>query len=219
MSTVGDFSIFPAYKSTYVDQIGGGRAPVTDQVVTQRRTRNRPATRSAILDAARNRFARDGYDGAALREIAAEVGVDPALVIRYFGSKEGLFVEALHCAGGGVEAVAQGPVADFGERVARLLVQEPRDDGKLSALLMILRSASSSRAAAVIRQNRQQNFYGPIEAWLGGGPEAAVKARLVAGIITGLAISRAVEPDYGLDAAGLEIMRRRVADLLQQAVA
>lgn len=189
------------------------------QVVTPRRSRNRPATRSAILDAARNRFARDGYDGARLREIAAEVGVDAALVICYFGSKEGLFVEALNWAGGGVEVLVQGQVADFGERVARLLVQEPRDDGKLSTLLMILRSASSPRAATVIRQNRQQKFYGPIEAWLGDGPEAAVKARLAAGIITGFAINRAVEPDYGLDAAGLEIMRRRVADLLQRAVA
>jgi AcrR family transcriptional regulator len=192
---------------------------VTAQVVTPRRSRNGAATRSAILDAARNRFARDGYDGAGLREIAAEVGVDAALVIRYFGSKEGLFVEALNCAGGGVEALVQGQVADFGEQVARLLVQEPRDDGKLSSLLMVLRSASSPRAAAVIRQNRQQEFYGPIEAWLGGGPEAAVKARLAAGIITGFAICRAVDANYGLDAAGLETMRRRVADLLQRAVA
>ena len=55
------------------------------------RTRNAAATRQAILDAAHHRFAKEGYDGASLREIAADAKVDAALVSRYFGSKEQLF--------------------------------------------------------------------------------------------------------------------------------
>ncbi|MFP4635273.1 MAG: helix-turn-helix domain-containing protein, partial [Nitriliruptoraceae bacterium] len=44
-----------------------------------------------MLSAARRRFARDGYDGASIRAIAAEAGVDPALVHHYFGPKRELF--------------------------------------------------------------------------------------------------------------------------------
>src|SRR4051812_7837944 len=53
-------------------------------------------TRSAILDAARRQFAERGYDATTVRDIAAEADIDPALVIRYFGSKDDLFVLAAH---------------------------------------------------------------------------------------------------------------------------
>ena len=56
--------------------------------------RRSDATRAAILAAARERFAAAGYHGATVRGIAARAAVDPALVIRYFGSKEDLFAAA-----------------------------------------------------------------------------------------------------------------------------
>lgn len=191
--------------------------PVMTNVGALRRSRNGPATRVAILAAARNRFARDGYDGAGLRDIAADVGVDAALVCRYFGSKEELFAEALGCASG-VGDLMQGEVEGFGERVARYLVIEPRDDCKLATLLMVLRSASSPRAAAVIRKNSQAEFYGPIETWLGGGADAPIRARLLAGVITGFAICRAVNEDYGLDEPAQEALSAQLADLLQKVI-
>lgn len=187
------------------------------KVGTLQRSRNAAATRSAILAAARSRFARDGYDGAGLRDIAADVGVDAALVCRYFGSKEDLFAEALSCAAG-VGDLMHGDVEGFGARVARYLVLEPRDDCKLATLLMVLRSASSPRASAVIRRNSQAEFYGPIEAWLGGGADAPVRARLVAGVITGFAICRAVDENYALDDAQRAALCGRLAALLQQAI-
>lgn len=58
------------------------------------RARNADATRADILTAARNRFGADGYERTTLRAIAGDVGVDPALVIRYFGSKQQLFAAA-----------------------------------------------------------------------------------------------------------------------------
>lgn len=58
------------------------------------RTRNADATRADILAAARARFGADGYERTTLRAVAADVGVDPALVIRYFGSKQDLFAAA-----------------------------------------------------------------------------------------------------------------------------
>lgn len=59
------------------------------------RSRRSDATRAAILGAARERFAADGYERATIRAIAAQAGIDPALVMRYFGNKEGLFAGAV----------------------------------------------------------------------------------------------------------------------------
>ena len=59
-----------------------------------KRPRNATQTRADILVAARRRFAEEGFDRTTLRAIAADVGVDAALVIRYFGSKQDLFATA-----------------------------------------------------------------------------------------------------------------------------
>ena len=59
------------------------------------RPRNANATRQAILEAARVRFCADSYDEVGMRDVARDVGVDAALISRYFGSKEDLFVAVL----------------------------------------------------------------------------------------------------------------------------
>jgi AcrR family transcriptional regulator len=59
-----------------------------------RRSRDAEATRAAILDAARDRFAAEGFENATIRAIAEAAGIDPALVMRYFGSKDKLFAAA-----------------------------------------------------------------------------------------------------------------------------
>lgn len=46
------------------------------------------------MTAARERFATEGYERATVRAIAADAGIDPAMVMRYFGSKERLFAAA-----------------------------------------------------------------------------------------------------------------------------
>src|SRR5882757_1701882 len=58
------------------------------------RPRNAAQTRADILSAARSRFATEGFERTTLRAVAADVGVDAALVIRYFGSKQDLFAAA-----------------------------------------------------------------------------------------------------------------------------
>lgn len=62
--------------------------------MTATRPRNATQTRADILSAARRRFGAEGYERTTLRAVAADVGVDAALVIRYFGSKQDLFAEA-----------------------------------------------------------------------------------------------------------------------------
>ena len=56
--------------------------------------RRSDATRAAILAAARERFAADGYERATIRAIAADAKIDPSMVMRYYGNKEKLFAAA-----------------------------------------------------------------------------------------------------------------------------
>jgi len=53
------------------------------------------ASRDAVLAAARSRFAQYGYDATTIRGVAGDAGVDPALVMYFYGSKEGLFAAAI----------------------------------------------------------------------------------------------------------------------------
>ncbi|MTD57613.1 TetR/AcrR family transcriptional regulator [Amycolatopsis pithecellobii] len=59
-----------------------------------RRPRDADASRTSILAAARLQFGRHGFERTTIRSVAAEAGVDPALVMRYFQNKDGLFAAA-----------------------------------------------------------------------------------------------------------------------------
>lgn len=64
--------------------------------IVARRRKDALTTRAEMLAAARRRFLMESYENVGLRDIARDVGVDVALVSRYFGSKEELFREVLH---------------------------------------------------------------------------------------------------------------------------
>jgi AcrR family transcriptional regulator len=120
------------------------------------RTGRRPgpsSTRDEILRAARRRFADDGYDRATFRRIAADAGVDPALVVQFFGSKQDLFAAAT-VPPVTLAELSAAPTANSsaspGLRLARLLMLWLEDDGARQALLARIRSASSEPAAADI---------------------------------------------------------------------
>ena len=71
-----------------------------------KRERNPEETRRRILDAAEVEFARKGYDGTRLRDVALAVGVHHALLHHYFKDKEGLFRSVLERAIGSVSSKA-----------------------------------------------------------------------------------------------------------------
>jgi AcrR family transcriptional regulator len=57
--------------------------------------RHRGEPRRLLLESARDLFSRQGYSSTSTREIADHAGVSETLMFRYFGSKAGLFREAL----------------------------------------------------------------------------------------------------------------------------
>lgn len=178
------------------------------------RTRSAAVTRETILDAAARRFAEEGYDDVTLREVAGDAGVDPALVVRYFGSKEDLFAAALDCCDG--DDWLDGPRETFGERMARELVysEQPEDFRRLQ---IMLRSASSAKAQEIVQRVAAERFYGPLAAWL-GEPDGAVRARLVAALMMGMELKRDLAGGLKLTPEECERVRTRLAAMLQALV-
>jgi AcrR family transcriptional regulator len=180
--------------------------------------RNAAATRAKMLIAARSRFLHESYDHVGLREIAADAGVDVALIGRYFGSKEALFKEVLR---GDDGPLIEGGLtaADLPAYLASLLTQEQgeEDAEDIERLLIILRSAASPKAAAVVRSAMSEDVLEPIAALL-TGEDAQIRASMALSILMGSTILRrimAVEPLCQCDG---ESVRRNLTKLLSAAL-
>ena len=153
-----------------------------------RRRRDAAATRSAILEAATRRFACQGYQHAGVREIAADAGVDAAMVNRYFGSKEGLFTEVVERAFD-IRYLVDGDRATLAERLARKMVYGREDTAveRPIPLLLMLHAATEPHAAELIRTSLDRNVLRPLAECL-DGPDALVRAAIVIAQCTGFAI-------------------------------
>ncbi|MEV4627277.1 TetR family transcriptional regulator [Micromonospora sp. NPDC049523] len=167
------------------EQVSGARRPSTPEPVPPRR-RDAAATREAVLRAAREVFAELGYDQAGIRDIGARAGVDPRLIGRYFGSKEGLFAEVVALAF--EKTLLMGP-GHNAEAARALLVDnspEPAD-----GMLIALRSASNERAAKIMRDHLERNYQRAVTDEL-SGPDAAGRAVLLIAICSGVQLMRDV---------------------------
>ena len=157
------------------------------------------STRDEILTAARHRFAEGGYDRATFRGIAADAGVDPALVVQFFGSKQELFAAATAppvTLAELSEASEHSSPGEPGLGLARLLMRWLDDVGAREALLARIRSAASEPAAAdVVRQMIGEQLKTFAELMSGDRPD--VRASLLATQFLGVVFARyivVVEP-------------------------
>jgi len=183
------------------------------------RLRNAAATRQAMLAAARRHFARESYENVGLREIAAEAGVDPALVSRYFGGKEQLFKEAL-----------RGDMPPFMEGIARedlpahltslLLDHEKSEDeksDKMDCLLMILRSSASTKASEIVAAAISEDMLGPMSRAL-AGEFAGIRAGCAVAVLMGSGILRSAMGIQPLPGPARAELRERLTALFALAL-
>ncbi|MFC9471071.1 TetR family transcriptional regulator [Nocardia sp. NPDC056952] len=172
------------------------------------RRRDRAATRAALLDAARIRFAAQGFDGTGLREIAAEVGVDPALVSRYFGSKKGLYAEAMHLEiPTGVAADPHRPVVSIADALLHDVVyQDWSRYGGEHPLLAMLRSAGHDDVRDQLRAQLCDGYLREFADRL-GGPGAELRAELIGALLIGLGVLRSVIGTPAVSAAPFDRTR------------
>ncbi|WP_221890623.1 MULTISPECIES: TetR family transcriptional regulator [Streptomyces] len=155
--------------------------------MTGRRTSE--STKTAILRAARERFAAQGYERTTIRAVAADAGIDPSMVMRYFGSKERLFDAAL-AVDLRLPDLAAVPAGGLPAALVRHFVERWEGDPADDALLVLLRSAvTNERAAARMREVFAAQVAPALAAAL--GPERAARAAgLVAAQLLGLGLSR-----------------------------
>ncbi|WP_062436978.1 TetR/AcrR family transcriptional regulator [Herbidospora daliensis] len=149
--------------------------------------RRSDATKEAILAAARELFASDGYERATIRAIAASAGIDPAMVMRYFENKEKLFAAAAEF-DLRIPDLAGTPPDQIGARIAGHVID--RWDGD-ETLMALLRAAVTHQAAADRMREIFATQLGP--AVLAIAPdEPATRAGLIASQVLGLALTRYV---------------------------
>ncbi|WP_246795207.1 TetR family transcriptional regulator [Burkholderia perseverans] len=158
-------------------------------------------SRERIAAAARLAFTRAGYDTIGVREIAAEAGIDAAMVPRLFGSKELLFTQIAADAFA-LEPVFEGPSDGLGERVARYLLGpiEPAEPDSFDAFAFLLRSVGSPVAAPILAAALHADFIEALAARL-DGPAAAARAAMITAYVLGFAVLRAALGSPALDAA------------------
>ena len=158
------------------------------------RRRDAAATRAAILAAAMARFAQFGY-GANLRDIAAEAGVDVALIKRYFGGKEALFTEALK-ASIHPDRLRAWDRRRFPAEIAEMMAGTARDDEERThGFQFLLRAATSPTTAPMLNLAVQERFLQPIREWLGGGADVHVRARVFAATFIGFLVERLIRDE------------------------
>jgi AcrR family transcriptional regulator len=172
-----------------------------------------------VLQAARTSFGDRGFDGATIRDVAAQAGVDPALVHHYFGSKQQLFLAAMEFPldlPTMVPRLLDGPRDELGERFVRLVLELWETPAVRPLLLGVVRSATTDPVAAAML--RQLLAEGPFLALARAidQPDAALRATLAGSQLIGLALARYVVAVEPLASAPPEVLVRALAPTLQR---
>ncbi len=157
------------------------------------RARDAAATRLALLGAARELFASEGFDRTTVRAVADRAGVNQALLFRYFGNKEGLFAAAIR--GQALALLDAGPRNQLLERTVAAMF----DAGSAQVaepLLAVLRGAGSPQIGDEVRAELSEAYTSAF-ADLVDTPDRAdaeLRAELLLSWLFGIALLRTTVP-------------------------
>jgi AcrR family transcriptional regulator len=150
-----------------------------------RRPHDADATRRDLLDAGAALFEERGYEGATLRDIGERAGVDPALVARYFGSKEGLYLATLARDGARstppearacVESWLNKPDQHRNSPVSRALVSPEVTDAVREQIHAVLEKRATGPLTEALEER--------------GMPDARLRAELLLALMIGVSLTR-----------------------------
>lgn len=153
------------------------------------------STRKAVLEAARTRFATDGYGGTTIRRVATDAGVDPALVMQFFGSKELLFAAVMSISPdvtAQISKALKGPRDSLGERFTRAYLQPFEGGPEYSEpLLAMLRAAvTRDNAADLVREFVQARLVQDVRAEHHDDPDMLARVGFAASMLIGVVVAR-----------------------------
>jgi len=165
---------------------------MTDAPSTEKPRRDRSAAvKDAIRASARKLFTANGYDATGIRDIAADADVNPAIVIRHFGSKERLFLETVDAVNTW-HKLFDGPIDDIGAVVVRKIVGGRRKG--LAVFGVIMRASGRPDVRASLQHSTITLLAEPLVERI-NAPDARLRAHLFAAQLTGLMTALAVYDD------------------------
>lgn len=168
-------------------------------VATSPRPDRSAGVKDKIRVSAKKLFADQGFDATGIRDIAVEAGVNPAIVIRHFGSKERLFVATVDASEGWTAAL-DGPVDEVGERLVRAVLNSRSG---LQIFGGVVRASERPDIRAHLQQLIATEFAAPLAELL-DGDDAELRAHLFAAQLAGLMFALSVYDDEFLLAADKE---------------
>ena len=170
------------------------------------------------MEAASARFAQHGYEGATIRGIATDAGVDPALVHHFFGTKDRLFAAAMRLPINPAEVIPKvvAPGIDgAGERLAAIFVHTVREQGDANPMLGLLRSATAHPCAArMLRDFLTGAVLEKVAAEL-DVPQPRLRAALCASQMMGLLVAHQVVGLSPLVEASTETLVAAIGPVIQ----
>lgn len=149
--------------------------------------------RERILTSARELFARNGIDKTSIRAIAADAGVDAALVHHYFGTKTQLFAAAIHILIDPMTVIGQlkdVPVEEIGHTLPSILL--PLWDSEIGkGLVATLRSTLAGSDVSLVRSFLQDIIVGEIGPRVDNPPGSSrIRIQFVASQLVGVVMAR-----------------------------
>ncbi len=187
----------------------------TDDHVSRDERRKR--TEGAILVGARELFASEGFERTTIRAVAARAAVDPALVMQYYGSKEGLFAAAARW-DSAHESLLSASAEQLPAAALDDLLRQMEGDGARGSTVALLRSCLTHPVAARVMKDdvmcdRVQHVQEALE-----GQDAALRAGVFSAVMMGLAMTRYVMEVEPVASASPEALRRVVEPVLRALV-
>ncbi len=180
------------------------------------RDERRRRTETAILDAAREAFAEAGFERATIRAVAAKAGIDPALVMQYFGSKERLFAEASRWPSE-QETVLAVDRADLPDAALADFFTRFEGEGKEAAVALMRSCLTHPSAAAVMRDEVMCERAEGVARTL-GGDDAELRAGLIGACMMGLGMARYLIEMPAVAGASREDVERLMEPVLRALV-
>ncbi|WP_406143649.1 TetR family transcriptional regulator [Streptomyces sp. NBC_01012] len=180
-------------------------------------------TRQAVLDAARTRFATDGFTGTTIRRVAADAGVDASLVMQFFRSKDELFAAVMSVPADALtrfSAAFEGTDDLLGERVVRAFIEVWEVEARTSEPLMaMLRGAIvNDQANQQLREFLQERLL--VDAIASRAvDDATLRAGIVSSMLVGLMVGRGVVGVPTLTGAERETLVALVGPAVQSVLA